>query len=249
MSERNRDPENVEKEPWGFFDRVYCISVAGRDDRLRSARLAFAEAGLLPRVEFVIVNKHPSNSEQGIFESHMKCIELGLQHKANTMLVFEDDILLESPVAGALKNAVDFLQSGTAWDLFFLGCFVSKSWPTGFENVLRVRFRSTNHAYAIHARFAERLVNHNWNGKAYDDFLRDMQDTRFFAIFPSIAFQSESPTDNIVQRRVNRLRRLCGGLRWLQKQNEFFHRHTLTIIAIHLAVIGIAIGLVLLIRK
>ena len=63
---------------WDFFDAVYCISLAGRPDRRKTAGRQFKTVGLLDRVEFVIAQKHLTDNEQGIYESHMTCIEKGL---------------------------------------------------------------------------------------------------------------------------------------------------------------------------
>jgi len=46
----------------------------------------------------------------------------------------------------------------------------------------------------------------------------------FYAIYPSFAFQSNSPTDN-KSLHLDTFRRLCGGLRRIQKCNEAYYRY------------------------
>ena len=59
-----------------------------------------------------------------------------------------------------------------------------------------------------------------------------------FVLYPSIAFQSNSPSDNSRHRTLDAVRRLIGGLRFIQIVNERYHRFRYAIIAAHLLVIG-----------
>ena len=77
---------------WEFFDKIYCISLTERPDRRREARHQFASVGLSARVEYHIVDKHPTDPEQGVYESHIDCLKKGLSNGARRILIFEDDI-------------------------------------------------------------------------------------------------------------------------------------------------------------
>jgi len=218
---------------WDFFDKIYCISLAGRPDRRAEAAAQFARVGLGERVEFVVVEKHPTDCEQGIFESHLLCIARGLAQGAGQMLIFEDDVLFDGFTPTALERCVAFLAARPDWHLFFLGCMVKASRRTPFPGVVQIRYRSLTHAYAIHRRFAERLVACPWQGVPYDDLLRDMKDEHTFAAYPPFAFQSDSPSDNERYLPLDRVRRLLGGLRNLQKLDAFYHRNRRVIIGAH----------------
>jgi len=218
---------------WDYFDKIYCISLAERSDRRAEAAAQFARVGLGERVEFVVVQKHPTDCEQGIYESHLLCIARGLARGAEQMLIFEDDILFDGFTTAALERCIAFLAAEPGWHMFFLGCMVKASRRTTFPGVVQIRYRSLAHAYAIHRRFAERLVAHPWQGVPYDDLLRDMKDERSFALYPSFAFQSNSPSDNERYLPLDRIRRLLGGLRNLQKSNAFYHRNRRVIIGAH----------------
>jgi GR25 family glycosyltransferase involved in LPS biosynthesis len=218
---------------WEFFDKVYCISLAERTDRRAEAAAQFARVGLAERVEFVVVQKHPTDCEQGIYESHLLCMARGLAQGARQMLIFEDDILFDGFTPAALERGVAFLSAEPGWRMFFLGCMVKASRRTRFPGVVRIRYRSLTHAYAIHRSFAERLVERPWQGVPYDDFLRDLKDERSFALYPSFAFQSNSPSDNERYLPLDRVRRLLGGLRSLQKLDAFYHRNRWAIVGAH----------------
>lgn len=218
---------------WDFFDKIYCISLAERSDRRAEATAQFARVGLAERVEFVVVQKHPTNCEQGMYESHLLCLTKGLAQGAEQILIFEDDILFEGFTTAALERCIAFLAAERDWHLFFLGCMVKASRRTTFPGVLQIRYRSLAHAYAIHRRLAERIVACPSQGVFFDDLLRDLKDERSFALYPSFAFQSNSRSDNERYLGLDRIRRLLGGLRSVQKRNAFYYHYRQVIIGGH----------------
>ena len=231
---------------WSFFDQVYCISLAHRTDRRNEAGAQFTRVGLGERVRFWIVEKHPTHSEQGIFESHMSCLRNALQAGAETILIFEDDVQFDRFSPARLEGAVSFLTSTPGWHMFFLGCFVRNMRRTPSASVVKVRFKCGAHAYAIHADFARQLVKIPWQGVAFDDLIRDMRDQSTYALRPACAFQSDSPTDNDRLLALHRIRGMLGGFRRLQKWNEFQHYHARFLILAHVLAVLLAAALLLL---
>jgi len=221
---------------WDYFDKIYCISLNEREDRRAAAKIQFSNVGLLDKVEFVIVKKHPHNCEQGIFESHMACIKKGIQANANNIVIFEDDILFERFNPTSLKNCIDFLSSNPHWNILFFGCLVSGSERTENKSVLKIKYSTLAHAYVLNRKFAQSLIKIPWQEIAYDDMLRNLVDG-FYAIYPSFSFQSNYRSDNERYVRLDKFRRLCGGLWRIQKLNEFYHRHRIIVIALHIIVI------------
>jgi hypothetical protein len=247
-SQRTADPL---QDTWGFFDQVYCISLAERTDRRQTARREFERVGLLHRVQFVIVDCHPINSEQGIFESHMNCIRAGLAAGAQRILIFEDDVVFRGFSPTILDRAINFMSSNDDWDVFFFGCFVHSSKKIPFRSVLRVRYRCCAHAYVVNGAFAEKLVALNWRGVAFDDLLRSLEDGHYFTCYPSFAYQSGASTDNLALVKIDRIRRRLGGVRVLQRLNEFSSRNAMSLLFGHLAFAVVCIVLVIyfLVRK
>ncbi len=229
-------------ECWNFFDAIFCISLSERGDRRASAKREFARVGLRDRVEFVIVEKHPDNPEQGIYISHLLCLEKGLAAGAETILVFEDDILLHGFEATTLKLVCKRL-AGQDWELFSLGCMISGLERTESPELVRIRFQCLTHANAVRRRFAESLVRIPWQGIPFDTMLRQQQDTEgeFFALYPMIAFQSEATTDNHTLK-IDRVRRLLGGLQRLQQLNVWFQYHKKAVILGHVVVTILVTG-------
>ncbi len=219
-------------DSWFFFDKIYCISIDTRADRRSEAKRQFEDVGLLERVEFELVKKHPHNREKGIFQSHMLCLNKGLQAGARHILIFEDDILFQGFKPKTLQNATQFLQNIPTWNGFFLGGITTKMTKTDEQSVVNIQYRCLAHAYALNRSCAKRIVQESWNDIPFDDLLRS-HCKDFFAIYPMIAFQSPASTDNqtIV---IDKMRRFFGGLPFIQKTNEFFQRHKTLIITIHL---------------
>lgn len=229
-------------DDWSFFDRAYCISLEQRTDRRNEAMRQFARVGLAGKVEFLIVEKHQTDCEQGIYESHLRCMARGVESGAERILIFEDDVVFDRFSPELLKNITRFLQENDTWQAFFFGCMVKKCQKTAYPSVIRIGYRSLAHAYVMQREFAEDMVRHHpWQNIAFDDFLRDLDSRRMYAVYPSFAFQSDAPSDNDPYLFLDRIRRLFGGLQGLQKCNEVYHRHKWLIIGCHLLTL-LAIG-------
>ena len=222
---------------WEYFDKTYCISLNERVDRREQAKAQFKAVGLADKVEFVVVKKHPVDCEQGIYESHILCMEKGIRARADTIIIFEDDIVFDRFNPDTIEKCIDFLAANTDWKIMFLGCMVKKSEKTDNRSMLRVRFRSLAHAYVLTREFAETIVKTPWQKIPFDDMLRDMKNNRMYAVYPSFAFQSNSRSDNQRYLPLDRFRRLCGGLRGLQKMNEFYHYNKTLIIGSHILLV------------
>jgi GR25 family glycosyltransferase involved in LPS biosynthesis len=229
---------------WEYFDKFYCISTEERADRRTEAKIQFEKVGLTDKVEFVIVQKHPSNCEEGIYNSHMTCINKGLQAGAATIAIFEDDIVFDRFSPAGLKNCIAFLSGADQWNALFFGCLVSNSIKTENRSVVKIKYRCLAHGYVLNHQFAESLSKTQWQGMPYDDILKNWPD-HFYAAYPAFAFQSNSRTDNIRNMGLDRFRRLFGGLARIQKWNEFYHRHKMPVITVHVIILLIILKLVL----
>lgn len=222
-------------DPWNFFDKIYCISLDARTDRRAQAKKQFADVGLLERVEFVIVAKHHENRVKGIFASHMLCLKNGLAAGAQHILVFEDDILFRGFDPRSLGKACSSLDRCETWNGLFLGCITTGSRKTRTRSLVKIKYRCLAHAYALNAPFAERMVREEWRDIPFDELMR-RNNADFFAIHPMCAFQGLSGSDNETVV-IDRMRRLFGGLPFVQKVNELYQNHKALIIVLQLAVL------------
>jgi GR25 family glycosyltransferase involved in LPS biosynthesis len=243
------DPDKaMQPAAWHFFDKIYCISLESRRDRLMEARRQFASVGLAGRVEFVIVQKNIDDQVKGIFQSHMSCLTKGLAAGARHILVFEDDILFRDFTEQNLHEACRFLQETGRWDAFFLGCLTNGSTRTVSAAVAKVKYRCLAHAYALSRPFAERLVREEWSGIPFDELLRRNND-KFFALYPMCAYQGLAGSDNRTVA-LDWLRNLFGGLPFIQRGNEVFQNNKPLIFSLHLLFAALALAfLTLYIRQ
>ncbi len=232
---------------WAFFDKIYCITLDSRPDRMIAAKRQFAAVGLEDRIEFLIVTRDEEDPERGIYQSHLRCLSLGLEAGARQILVFEDDVFFRDFSEERLHQACRFLQATGAWDIFFLGCLSNGSRRTDQGAVVQVRYSCLAHAYAVNRAFAERIVQEQWRGIPFDGLLQSCE-ARYFALRPMCAFQRLTRSDNKTVW-LDRLRNLFGGLSIIQRCNEFYHHNKGLIIALHLAVAAAAIALFLLARQ
>ncbi len=228
-------PEVKHSDSWIFFDRIYCISLDGRSDRRELARKQFAAIGILERVEFVIVEKHPEDQEKGIFESHIICLKKGLEQNAQHILIFEDDVFFQRFDQKALGEALDLLGGISGWNALFLGCITNGSRKTRKRSLVKIKYRCLSHAYGVHHAFAKRIIFEQWDGTPYDMVLQKYN-SEFYALYPMCAFQGLSGTDNQTVL-IDRLRRFLGGLPFIQKANELYQNHKVLLLLSHAAIV------------
>ena len=230
-------------DPWSFFDKIYCISIDTRIDRRTEAKKQFAAAGLLQRVEFVLVSKHPTDRERGIYQSHLSCLKKGLQAGAEHILIFEDDVLLKNFPPQRLLDATAFLRNSPDWQGFFLGAITGKVDKTAEPAVSAIRYRCLAHAYALNRPFAEHISKLPWQNIPFDELLR-REGRKFYALSPMIAFQGGASSDNQTVA-LDRIRRIFGGLPHIQRANELFQKHKLLIVSAHLILLLVLLLLIL----
>ena len=161
---------------WDFFDRIYCISLEGRTDRRQAAADSFAKVGLTGKVEFVLVKPHPSNIEQGMYESHMTCLRKGLEAGADSILVFEDDVIFDRFDTEHFKRCTQFLAENSDWKVLLLGALIRSSRKNSNQFIQKVRYQSLAHAYAVHRSYAETLAFRAWEGIVVDTIFGPLKD-------------------------------------------------------------------------
>jgi len=228
----------VKKETngWDFFDRLYCVSLKEREDRRASALKEFSKVGLADRVEFELGEHHPYDMEQGVYESHMICLRKGLEAGAKNIVVFEDDVEFDRFDPERLRSCIEFLSQHPEWKVLLLGALIRSSHKTTNPCVQKVRYQSLTHAYALNRHYAETLAYEPWQGIVNDTLFRPLTDD-VYAIYPMCAFQKYFTSDNYKYPKLVLIRRLLGGLKRIQKANEFYQRYKFGVIAAHVMII------------
>jgi len=240
MAERQmRVPEDDVKEEtagWDYFDRFYCVSLREREDRRRSALQEFSKVGLAGRVEFVLGERHPHSMEEGVYDSHMACLRKGLEAGARNIVVFEDDVEFDGFDPERLIRCTEFLRQEREWKVLLFGALIRSSRKTANPCVQKVRYQSLTHAYALNRHYAGTLAYEPWRGIVNDTLFRPLTDD-VYAICPMCAFQKNFTSDNEKYLALARIRSLLGGLKRIQKADEFYYRHKFGVCAAHAAAI------------
>lgn len=189
---------------WSFLDGVYCISLKSREDRATHVAAEFHRVGLCQQVMFYRPVKHPVKGIIGSWESHRAVGEHALQHGYDKALIMEDDVLFSGNLRPgkirSISRSIDSLPSD--WMIFFLGHWPVWAYPVR-RNVLRTG-SACAHAYIISPRMQQWLHDHPWGtpglkklrlvGKALDSAYAELPGA--YAVFPMIATQSVSKSDN-----------------------------------------------------
>jgi GR25 family glycosyltransferase involved in LPS biosynthesis len=239
-----RDIVKTATNPWDFFDRLYCISLREREDRRQSAQAEFAKVGLGNRVEFIIGDRYSDDFEKEVYESHMICLRKGLEAGAKNIVVFEDDVEFDSFDPEKLKSCVNFLQQNPEWKVLLLGALIRSSRRTANPHIQKVRYQSLTHAYALNRYYTETLAYEPWKGIVNDTLFRPLTDN-VYAIYPMCAFQKDFTSDNYKYPGLVRFRNFLGGLKRIQKTNEFYQRHKCGVIAAHILIVLILLMVLL----
>lgn len=225
-----------EKNVWDFFDRLYCVSLREREDRRISAQTEFAKVGLEHRVEFLISERYSNDFEREVYDSHMTCLRKGLEAGAKNIVIFEDDIEFDRFDPKRLECCTDFLQKHPEWKVMLLGALIRSSQKTSNPCVRKVRYQSLTHAYVLNRHYAETLAYEPWQGIVNDTLFRPLNDD-VYALYPMCAFQKNFTSDNYKYPWLARIRNFLGGLKRIQKANEFYLRYKFGIIAAHVVMV------------
>lgn len=221
---------------WDFFDRLYCVSLRKREDRRKSAREEFSKVGLGNRVEFIIGERYSDNFEREVYESHMTCLRKGIEAGARNVVIFEDDVEFDHFDPERLKGCTEFLQQHPEWKVLLLGALIRSSKGTSNPFVQKVHYQSLAHAYVLNRLYAETLAYEPWSGIVNDTLFRPLNDD-VYAIYPMCAFQKNFASDNYKYPGLALLRRFLGGLKRIQKANEFYQRHKFGVVATHVVIV------------
>ena len=167
--------DNAMKNPFDYFDKIYCINLDSRTDRWEQVQTEFEKIGILDRVERVTAittdelpydprprkNKNASDllGQFACASSHNKCTKLAIQQNAKNYLVFEDDFYFRDYDADYLNTCINELPID--WRLFSFGynTWSQKNIKSYSANLNKMNGFGLAHAYAINENIFEHLNN------------------------------------------------------------------------------------------
>jgi GR25 family glycosyltransferase involved in LPS biosynthesis len=127
------------------------------------------------------------------FQSQKKCIQLAKENNLPYVLVLEDDAVFTDNV-GIFKDIFETIQN-MKWDMFFLGANLQKPATKITENILKITGAYAAHAYIVHERFYDTILNlpHVCEMDVHYHDLMEHHDV--YMCNPMIAYQLPSHSD------------------------------------------------------
>lgn len=158
-------------------------------------------------------------------KSHVECIRDAKRNNYPFVLILEDDAVFEGYTLRVVAKALTQLQDFD-WELLFLGGKVKTrkggSVTRVAKNLVRVNKLRLAHAYIVHHRAYDRIINEAPSSRVpidwyYSDFLQ--LEGASYMVDPPVAFQKEEEMSDIENRVVhksrlkNKIRRLMRYLK------------------------------------
>ena len=105
---------------YDFFDKIICINLISRPDRLKHAKKIFKKLDI--PVEFFITKKHKLGGKFGCFFSKYSVVKRAYNDGANTLLMLEDDVKPTAKYSKErIKECIKFMKNNIDWCIFYLG--------------------------------------------------------------------------------------------------------------------------------
>lgn len=144
-------------EFWNCIDSIYCINLIEREDRYQHAIKEFTKIGIIDKVVFHRVSRHPRGGIVGNCTSIQQVFRM-TSNETKPILIFEDDVFFDEERLENLKLLVKYLQSDCVenWDTIRLG-----SWKALYDRELQKGAVYMGNAQGLHATiFAPHVVKH-----------------------------------------------------------------------------------------
>ena len=148
------------RNPFDFFDAIYCINLAQEMARWRDVMARFARLGISDRIRrFEAIRAQP-NHHVGCGLSHRAVVAEAHAQGLKNVLVFEDDVLFTDDAVPGLQTALEELARRD-WKLFYLGaCRWKQEFPPleGCRRLAQAGAVTCAHAVAYDQSVYERIL-------------------------------------------------------------------------------------------
>jgi hypothetical protein len=148
------------RNPFHFFDAIYCINMPQETGRWRDVSARFTRLDISHRVQRFEAIRTETNHYIGSALSHRSVIQAAKQQELENVLVFEDDVLFTADAIPGLHTALQELR-GRDWKLLYLGaCRWNRNFPPlpGFQRLAEVGAVTCAHAVAYHHSVYDRIL-------------------------------------------------------------------------------------------
>lgn len=212
-----------------YFESVYCINLAAREDRLQRVQEEFGDKGLskfFNRFKAINLRRYEVASKYdraigpyhvvpnaGCLASHRAIIKEANEKGLRSVLVFEDDVQFTDDLSELTPSIEDLNKQN--WGLFYLGATIEEKMTAVTERLFQTSAAKATHAIAYnHTVYGdmlrlipeepEELLQFTVEYTAVDNFLiKEIQSKHnTFICNPMVAVQGRSFSD-IVQMNID----------------------------------------------
>lgn len=147
-----------------FFAAIFLINLNRRPERLQKVLPALEKAGIDNVLRFSAIDGKEINyrgqlnsGQLGCTLSHLGIIKYAKEHNLESVFIFEDDAELANNFNEVTEKALAELPPD--WCLFYTGGNHLQPITAHTTNLHKVNGTLTTHAYAIHSRFYNVVIN------------------------------------------------------------------------------------------
>ena len=156
-----------------------------------TAKLKDIQCEIMPAI-------YDTNPLKGCTLSHLKCVEYAKENKLEFILILEDDVIFEDNVNEVLKKSLHEIQQ-FEWNILYLGGLIKSHSKIVTPNLIHAKVVNTTHAYIIHKRFYDIVLNLDMN-IIIDKSYRMLSETHpMYMCNPMVAYQR--PGYSLLQKK------------------------------------------------
>ena len=184
-----------------FFKEAYYINLDDRPDRVEHTTKELEKHNLTDFIKRYSAVKAEEKTPQKCMiasgTSHRNLIQHAKANNLENILIFEDDVFFKPGGLEIIEKSLDALQTQD-WDIFYFSANLFDN-PLNLigENLLFVHGCYCIHAYAVHHKAYDRLLEYDPNVHDPFDAFITQRPFRKFAAYPLAVSQYDSVSDNI----------------------------------------------------
>jgi GR25 family glycosyltransferase involved in LPS biosynthesis len=128
------------------------------------------------------------------FASHLKCIQLAKDNKLPYVLILEDDATFTDNCIKTFNESFNQIQQ-LEWHMFYLGANLNAPASIVNESLLKLTGAYTTHAYMVHERFYDTILNLKLDYEIDVCYSKLMTSSNIYMCNPIISYQLPSHSD------------------------------------------------------
>lgn len=200
----------MEISPDKYFDKIYCINLAHRKDRLLKFRKNIRNLGTdkityFSAIDGTKVIDHDWEHSKGALGcrlSHLTILKEAKHNNFKKILIFEDDAI----VLKSFRSKFEYLISivGDNWDMIYFGGKHYLKPDVIDRKVIKLNNTLTTHSLAINHRCYDKLIKKIEEDKRWlDSVIADLHPKLVVYGFQNMPVKQSDGYSDIVERNIN----------------------------------------------